>query len=118
MPVILARRGREVGRNGYELRAFEREDPVELRKTHVVADGQPELSVLRLDDDRLLPRLLRFGLPVDDTADLNVEEMDLAIDGHDLPVGVEHEARVRAFLAPLAKLDDRTTNQRYPLRWR
>src|SRR6266550_2296818 len=110
MPVILARRRREVRRNGGELRAFERQDPVELGEAHVVTHGQPELPALGLRDNGVLARLLRFGLAIQDAADLDVEQMDLAVRRDDLAVRVEHEAGVRPLVATLAQLDIAVTD--------
>src|SRR5262249_57049160 len=112
MPVILASGSREVRRNRDELRTLEREDAVELGKAHVVADREAELPVLDDCDDRLVAGLFRLRLAIDDAADLDVEQMDLAVRRDDLPVGVEHEARVRALVASLAQLDDRAADER------
>src|SRR3954447_18169806 len=118
MPVILAGRRREMRRNRDELRAVEREDPIELGKADVVTHRQPELPVLGVGDDGLVARLFRLRLAVDDTADLDVEEMDLAIRRDDLARRLEYEARVRALLAAVAQLDDRAAHERDPVRAR
>src|SRR5205807_8896769 len=102
MPVILAGRGREVRRDRDDLRTFERKDAVQLGKADVVTDRQPELPVLRLDDDGLVAGLLRLRLAVDDAADLDVEQVNLAVDSCDLPAWIEHDARVRSLLASIA----------------
>src|SRR5262249_33937500 len=114
MPVILACRRREMRRNGDELRTFEREDAVELRKPDVVANGGTAPPISRVHDDGLVAGFLRFGLAIHDPADLDVEQVDLAVSRDDLAVRVEHEARVRALLAALAKLDDRAADEGDP----
>src|SRR5215204_4657580 len=113
MPVILAGRRREMRRNSDELRTFEREDAIQLGEADVVTDREPDLPVLRFGNDGFLARLFRLGLPVDDAADLDVEEVDLAIKRDDLTVGVEDEARVGERLAPLAPLGDRAADECY-----
>src|SRR5437867_4764500 len=118
MPVILACRRREVRRNGDKLRTVECEDAIELGEAHVVTDREAEPPVLDLDDDRLVAGLLRLRLPVDDTADLDIEQVDLAIGPDDLPVRVEDDARVRALFAAVAQLDDRAADERDPVRAR
>ena len=110
--MILAGRRREVRRDGHELGAFEREDPVQLRKADVVTDGEPDGPVLDARDDGLRSRLLRLGLAVDLAADLDVEEVDLAVDGDERAFRVEDAARVRELLAPLAPLRDRAADER------
>src|SRR5207247_4222440 len=102
MPVILARRCREVRRNGDELRTVEREDAIELGEADVVTDREAEPPVLDVGDDRLVAGLLRLRLPVDDTADFDVEQVDLPVGRDELAVRVEDEARVRALLTALA----------------
>src|SRR5581483_2050303 len=78
----------------------------------VVADRQPDGPVLELRDDRFGARLLRLRLAVDVTADLDVEEVDLAVDGDELAAGVEDAARVRELLAPFPTLRDRAADER------
>ena len=66
----------------------EREDPVQLGEAEVVADGQPELEpVGGLGEHDLVGRLGVLGLAVLDAADLDVEHVDLAVDGLDSPSG-------------------------------
>src|SRR6185437_11365683 len=106
---------REVRGDGDELRALEREDPVELRKANVVADGQPDRPALPPDYDRLGARLLGLGLTVDDAADLDVEQVDLAVEPEQLAVRPEGERGVRELLAALALLGDRAADERDPV---
>src|SRR5205085_4062117 len=101
-----------------DLRAVERQDAVQLGEANVVTDRQAELPVLRLRDDSLAAWLLRLRFAVDDAADLDVEQVDLAIDGGDLPARIEDDARVRPLLAPFAALDDRAADQRDSVRTR
>ena len=63
-------------------------------------------------DDRLVARLLGLGLAVDVAADLDVEQVDLPVDGDELAVGVEDAARVRELLAAVAPLGDRAADER------
>jgi hypothetical protein len=60
--------------------------------------------------------LLGLGLAVRQPADLDVEEVDLPIEGRELALGVEDEARVRELLAPLAPLRDRAADERHTVR--
>src|SRR5437660_11429818 len=103
-------------RHGHQLRPLEREDAVQLRKADVVANGQAELPVLELSDDRLVSGFLRLGLAVDDAPDLDVEEMDLAIRRDDLSLGIEDKRRIRKLAAAFAPLGDRAAAERAPLR--
>jgi hypothetical protein len=88
----------------YELSALEGEDSIQLGEAHVVTDRQSDLPVFYVCDDRFVARLLRLGFSVDDTADLHVEEVDLAIGRDELPRGVEDETRVRELLPSFAAL--------------
>ena len=116
VPVILAGRRREVRRHRYELRAFERQDAVELGEANVVTDREPDAPVLDLRDDGLVPRLLCLRLAVDDAPDLHVEEVDLPVRRDELAFGIEDEARVGELLASLTPLGDRAADQRDPVR--
>src|SRR5581483_12494275 len=110
--VVAAGRRREVRRHGDELGAFEGEDAVQLRKANVVADGQTDGPVLDRGDDGLAARLLRLGLAVNVAADLDVEEVDLAIHGDELALRVEDAARVRELRAAVAAFGDRAADER------
>ena len=116
VPVVLAGRRREVRRHRYELRAFERQDAVELGEANVVADREPDAPVLDLRDDGLVPRFLCLRLAVDDAPDLHVEEVDLPVRRDELAFGIEDEARVGELLASLPPLGDRAADQRDPVR--
>ena len=70
--------------------------------------GQPSAS----RDHGLVARLLGLRLAVDLAADLDVEEVDLAVDGGEPAVRVEDDARVRELLAALAALRDRAADDR------
>ena len=63
-------------------------------------------------DDGVLSGLLGLRLPVGDAADLDVEEMNLAVRRDDVAVGVEDERRVRELLASVAALGDRAADER------
>ena len=105
LPVRLAGDAREVGGHRDDARAAQREDPVQLRKAQVVADGQPDRDSVRgLGQHDLGGRLRAVGLAVLDAPDLHVEHVDLAIDRPDLPVGAHVDRRVRHALAALAAL--------------
>src|SRR5207247_8165170 len=118
VPMILARVEREVRGNGGEQRALEREDPVQLREAQVVADGEPDAPALGLRDNRLLAMLLGLGLAVREAADLDVEEVDLAIRSDEVALRIEDEASVRELLAALAPLGDRPSDERDAVRAR
>src|SRR5262249_20238789 len=105
--MVLARVEGEVRRHGEEKRALERQNPVQLGEAEVVTDGEAARPALDLGDDRFLARLLRVRLAVDVAAGLDVEQMDLAVDGGDLAFGIEDDARVRELLAALPSLGDR-----------
>src|SRR6185312_3816816 len=87
----------------------------ELREADVVADGQPDRPPFPAHDHGLFARFLRLRLAVDVTADLDVEEVDLAVEAEQLAVGPEDQARVRELLAPVAALGDRPANERDPV---
>src|SRR5207237_6623768 len=66
-------------------------------------------------DDRLLGRFLGLRLAVDIALDLDVEEVDLAVDAQHLAVGAERDRRVRELLAAFAELRDRAADERDPV---
>src|SRR5204863_3100193 len=70
---------------------------------------------VRLDDDRLVARLLRLGFAVDVALDLDVEHVDLPIDAEHVAVGPEGDRSVRELLAALTLLGDRTADERDPV---
>ena len=116
VPVVLARRRREVRRNGDELGTLERQDPVQLGETHVVAHSQSELPALCVGDHGSISGLLRLRLAIHDATDLDVEQVDLAVDRCDLAFRIEDDARVRELLPSVAALRDRTADERDPVR--
>ena len=93
-------------------RPVEREDPVELREPDVVADAQPDTrAVGGFAGHDLVARLVAVGLAVVGVADGHIEEVHLAVDGLDLAVGGDVEARVRELVVAVAALADRTGDQ-------
>ncbi len=112
LPVVARRRQRERGGNRDDPRAPDGEDPVELGEAQVVADGQAQgraAGGFRQDD--LGARILGGRLAVDGARDLDVEHVDLAVDGLDLAVGADVDARVGGLLLALDALDDRAGEQ-------
>ena len=95
VPVVLARLLAEGRRDEQHRRAVRGERPVQLGEADVVADrhpGAPELGLGRHDllagrvEERLAARL--------GAGRVGVEEMDLAVPGHELTMPVEEHARV------------------------
>src|SRR6185312_6256350 len=83
----------------------------QLGEAQVVADRHADLGpVGECGRDDLLAGILAVGLAVDDAGDLDVEQMELAVDGLRLAVGADVDARVEA-PAVLAQLDDRAGDQ-------
>ena len=96
-------------------RAADREDPVELGEAEVVADRHAEGDAVeparqRRGDD-LGAGLLVLGLAVGDAADVDVEHMDLAVGGLDLPVGADQDRGVEGPLLALDPLGDAAGEQ-------
>ena len=116
--MVLAGVEGERGRDGDELGALDREDPIQLGEAQVVADAEPDTPALDLAGHGLVPGLLRLRLAVHVPAHLDVEQVDLAVDGGDLALGVEDDARVRELLAAVAPLGDRAAHERDPVRAR
>ena len=91
-------------------RAAHGEDPVELGKAQVVADGHPERDPRqRAADHRgddLLSRLLGLRLAVGHAAHVDVEHVDLAVAGVELAVGADQDRRVEGLLLALDPLGD------------
>ena len=99
LPVVAAG-GRGEGRGHRDQAgAAHGEDPVELGEAQVVADGQADVGQLadRRDDD-LRARLLVLGLAVGDAADVDVEHVDLAVDGEVGAVGADQHRGVEGLL--------------------
>ena len=89
-------------RRGHEedLRARDREMPVQLGEAQVVADRKTEGRKRRLRDDGRIPgrdHLLTPGTPR--ASDRDVEQMHLPVDRGDRAVGREEDRRVRALAA-------------------
>src|SRR5215208_3081186 len=112
LPVLARGRERERGRDDEHAGAAHGEDPVELGEAQVVTDAQTELDAAGgLREDDLLAGRLVLGLPVGLAADLDVEHVDLAVNGLLLAVGAEVHGGVRAALGPLDALGDRARDQ-------
>ena len=63
------------------------EDPVELGEAEVVTDGQPDLHPVGVAERDLTTGLLDGRLAVGHVADVDVEQVDLAVDGAPLCPG-------------------------------
>ena len=74
----------------------------------------PTSSSPAVAEDDLLARALVLGLAVDDAADLDVEHVDLAVDGRDLAVAVDQQRRVGDPLALAEPLADAAGDDRDP----
>jgi hypothetical protein len=113
LPVAgLAGRAGEVGRDGHDPRALERLDPVQLGEAQVVTDGQADRgAVLELGQDDLVARLVGVGLEVLAALDLDVEQVDLAVDGLEFPVRSDVDAGVGALRVAVAALHQRSRNE-------
>ena len=61
--MVLPRGEREVRRGEEHLRAIQGQQPKELGKTNVVADGEPQPPQLRLGRHDFIPRMHTGGLP-------------------------------------------------------
>src|SRR6185312_667645 len=84
----------------------------QLGEAQVVADRHADLGpVGECGRDDLLAGILAVGLAVDDAGDLDVEQMELAVDGLRLAVGADVDARVEA-PAVLAQHDERRSVRR------
>ena len=81
LPVVAAGGRGEGGGDGEQAGAAHGEDPVQLGEAQVVADGQPGDQLAERRGDDLRARLLVLGLAVGDAADVDVEHVDLAVDG-------------------------------------
>ncbi len=112
LPVVAGGGEREGGRDGDQLGAPDGEDPVQLREAQVVADRQPQTRVPpgpRQHD--LLTGKLELGLPVAPAPDFHVEHVELAVDGPDLPLGVDVKRGVGELLLALRALQQRPRHQ-------
>ena len=100
LPVVAAGGAREGRGDGEQAGAAHGEDPVELGEAQVVTDAEPDARARR-------PRavtssvagLLVLGLAVGDAADVDVEHVDLAVDGEVLAVGADQDRGVEEPLA-------------------
>ncbi len=88
LPVVARGRQGEGGRERDDARAAHGEDPVELGKAQVVADRHAQLDAAGgAREHDLLARLLELRLAVDAPVHLDVEHVDLAVDGAISPSG-------------------------------
>jgi len=112
LPVLPRGGERERGRHEQDPRAADGEDPVELGKAQVVTDAHAELDALRrLGDDELLAGRLVLGLAVGGPAHLDIEHVDLAVDGLLLAVGPEVHGGVGAAVGAGDALGDRARDE-------
>ena len=112
LPVIARGRQRERGGHRDQLGAAQGEDPVELGEAQVVADAHAQLQAVgELGHHDLVAGILGGGLGVHGTVDLDVEQVDLAVDRLDLPVGPDVDAGVEALLGVLDVLEQRAGDQ-------
>jgi hypothetical protein len=112
LPVV-ARGGEcERGRHGEDAGAAQREAPVELWEANVVADAHAHLDAVGgRGENRFRSWILVLGFGVAGAVDLNVEEVQLAVDRRDLAVGADVDRRVVRFLRAVDALGDRTGDQ-------
>jgi hypothetical protein len=88
------------------------EDPVELGKAHVVADGQAQLDAVGGGAEHdLLARGLVIGLAVHGAVDLDVEHVELAIGRLDLAVGADVQRGVAQLRLAVDALGDRAGHE-------
>ena len=87
--MVLARLQREGRRDREHLGSAQRQQPVELREAHVVADREAELRSSSLRGHDLPSGGDGFALQVLAVRGLHVEEVDLAVDRRHLPVRPE-----------------------------
>ena len=93
--MVLPRGEREVRRGEEHLRALQGQQPKELGKTNVVADGEPQPPQLRLGRHNLVTRVHAGGLPAHRAVrQRHVEGVELAVARHDGPVRVDHHGGV------------------------
>jgi hypothetical protein len=94
MPVRGARYGRERGGNRENGCAIVHEDPIQLGKTQIVADRQPDAPCRCVGRHRLVPRIHRVRLAIGlfPVRQVDVEEVDLAINGSSVAAMVHNDA--------------------------
>ncbi len=112
--MVLAGGRREGRRDGQDLGPGEHQPAVELREAQVVADRHPHGATDRAARDHLVAGQRRRRLAVGDAADLDVEHVQLAVDGVDGSVGKDEQAGVVAARLPLDPLDDAAGEDRDP----
>ncbi len=99
LPVVARRRERERGRHGDHLGAAHGEDPVQLGKAQVVADAHAEPRRRRPSSETTISSPGLLGAPTRayvGAVDLDVEHVDLAVDGAQPAVGADVDAGVGA----------------------
>src|SRR5205809_996110 len=80
--VVAGGGGREAAGHRDHPRPADGQDSIELGEAQVVADGQAQPDAVRqLGDDDLVARPLGVGLAVDGPPHLDVEQVQLAVDG-------------------------------------
>ena len=99
LPVVAAGRRGEGRGDGDQAGAAHGEDPEELGEAQVVTDGQPDAQLTGARGDDLGPGLLVLGLAIGDPADVDVEHVDLAVDGEVRAVGADQHRGVEGPLA-------------------
>ena len=93
----LAGRERETARHRDDLGAGESQAAIEFGEAQVVTDAKPDCAARRVCRDDLAARELDVGLLDRHAArQIDVEEMDFAIDGHMSAVGADQHGRVVA----------------------
>ena len=109
---MVAAGGRGEGRgHGEQAGAAQGEDPEQLREAQVVTDAEAERSSSPTGAVTIsAPGLLVLGLAVGDAAGVDVEHVDLAVDGEVLAVGADQDRGVGGLLA-LAALGDAAGEQ-------
>src|SRR5215218_1234131 len=113
LPVVLAGLQREGCRDRQDLGSAQRQEAVELREAHVVADRESHGGRARFRRDDLVAGRDVRALQVLFIGDLHVEEVDLPVDRRHLPRRVEERRGIGQPLRAGLALEDRTSEHVY-----
>ena len=94
--MVLTGHQQEAGRCEEHLCPFLRHDTIEFRETHVIADGESELTQFGIDNDDLIARFFVVSFVERACAFyINVEAMNLDIFGNEFAFWVDQHAGVQ-----------------------